>query len=161
MSLNHEFVIVDDLNKSNWTNLTSDFFENKDTFEYVSVHDDYISYFADFISFFTMHNPCKNDDVEGLCYYGVTKIPNEKLSDIIKFLEHLLGIFTFAPDEIHLKGEYITEYSETPNAAGYYEDGHYEMLKISKEKMLKKLQSLINLFTKAKVEDKCIMHCGI
>lgn len=161
MSLDHEFVIVDDIDKACWYNLSSDFYDNKSKYEYVSVHDDYISYFADFIGFFTMHNPCKNEDVEGLCYWGLTKIPNEKLCDVIKFLEHLLGIFSFAPDEIHLKGAYITEYSETPNVAGYYENGHYEMLKISKEKMLKKLQSLIDLFTKAKVEGKCIMHCGI
>ena len=49
VSLNHEFVIVDnDIDKSNWNKISSDFYKNKKNFEYVAIYDDYIQYFSDF-----------------------------------------------------------------------------------------------------------------
>lgn len=84
MSLNHEFVIVD--NESNWKKLHSEFYKNKKNFEYVAINDDYIQYFDDYFNFFTLYNPARNEEVQGLCCYGVTKIPSS-------FLESVINIF--------------------------------------------------------------------
>ncbi len=161
MSLNHEFVIVDDIIKSNWNNLTSDFYANKANYDFVSIHDDFLRYFGDYFSFFKLYNPCKDETISNICFCGVTKIPHEVLGDAIKILENFYGIFSLAPDEIKLTGDFVFEHLDMPNSAGYYEKGHYETLTISKEKMCGKIHDLINLFSKAKNEKKCIMHCGV
>lgn len=159
MSLDHEFIIADE--DSNWKNLSSEFYKNKKNFEYVAIHDDYIGYFDDYFNFFTLYNPALNEEVQGLCCYGVTKIPFETLESVIKMLKHILGIFEFAPDEINLKGNYVCRFAEKPGFTGNYEEGYFERLKISKEKFYKKLNDIIILFSKAKDENKCIMHFGI
>lgn len=159
MSLNHEFVIVD--NKSDWKQQSSEFYKNKKIFEYATVQDDYIQYFGDFFKFFTLYNPSRNENVKGLCYYGVTIIPLNTLESVLKMLEHILGIFEFAPDEIILKGNYVCGFADKPDFTGNYEKGYFETLKINKEKFCKKLNDIILLFSKAKTEKKCIMHLGI
>jgi len=159
VSLDHEFIIAD--KDSNWQNLSSEFYKNKKKYEYVAIHDDYIGYFDDYFNFFTLYNPALNEEVHGLCYYGVTKIPFEVLESVIIMLKHILGIFEFAPDEINLKGNYVCGFAEKPDFTGNYENGYFERLKISKEKFCKKLKDIIILFSKAKDENKCIMHFGI
>ena len=161
MSLNHEFVIVDDITKSNWYDLSSDFFENKAKYDYVSIHDDFVHYFSDYTRFLKLYNPCKDEIVSNLCFYGLTKIPYEVLGDAVKILEHLLGIFTLAPDEIKLTGNFVFEDLDTSDSAEYSAKGHYETLTTSKDKMCRKIQDLINLFSKARNEKKCIMHFGV
>ncbi len=159
MSLNHEFIIVD--RDSNWEKLHSEFYKNKENFEYVSVYDDYIQYFGDYFNFFTLYNPARDEEVQGLCYYGVTRIPFEVLDSVKKMLEHILGIFEFAPDEMNLTGNYVCGFAEKADFTGNYEKGYFERLKISKEKFCKKLKDVILLFSKAQNENKCIMHFGI
>ena len=161
MSLEHNFVIAGE--SDDWMHVSSQFFDNPGAFEHVNVHDDYISYFGDFIQFFDFVNPCRKNEIHnGLCYYGVTLIQNERLDSAIKLLEHFLGIFQLAPENISLTGNYVIEESETPDpVSGFYEKGHFEMLKTTKEKIVKKLEELIALFSKAKQENKCIFHFGI
>lgn len=159
MSLNHEFVILD--NESNWEKQSSEFYKNKKEFEYVAIHDDYIQYFSDFLKFFTLYNPARNENVQGLCYYGVTIIPSDVLQSILKMLEHFLEIFESAPDEISLTGNYVCGFADKPDFTGNYEKGYFETLKISKEKFCKKLNEIILLFSEARTEKKCIMHLGI
>ena len=159
VSLDHEFIIVD--KESNWEKLHSEFYKNKKNFEYVAIHDDYIQYFEDYFNFFTLYNPARNEEVKGLCYYGITKIPLDALESVIKMLKHILGIFEFAPDELNLTGNYVCGFAEKPNFTGNYEKGYFERLKISKEKFCNKLKDVIMLFSKAKNENKCIIHFGI
>ncbi len=145
MSLNHEFIIVDD--ETNWKELSSEFYINKNNFEYVAISDNYIQYFTDFFRFFTLYNPTRNENVQGLCYYGITKIPFDSLESVLKMLEHILGIFELAPDEIKLTRNCNKE--------------SFESLKISKNKFCKKTNDIISLFSKAKNTKKSIMHFGI
>ena len=135
------------------TNFYNDPMDEKGNYHY--------GYFDDYFNFFTLYNPALNEEVHGLCYYGVTKIPFEVLESVIITLKHILGIFEFASDEINLKGNYVCGFAEKPDFTGNYENGYFERLKISKEKFCKKLKDIIILFSKAKDENKCIMHFGI
>ena len=56
---------------------------------------------------------------------------------------------------------FVFEHLDTHAPSEYTEKGYYETLTISKEKMCGKIHDLINLFSKAKNEKKCIMHCGV
>lgn len=154
MSMNHEFVIVDEnLCKENYDNFTSDFFSDKSKFRYVSIHDSFVRYFSDYTRFIECYNPCCDEKVYGLCLLGITKIPFEKLESVIEILNCIHRIFSFSQENIKLKGEYVFENTD--------KDGDYERIEIKKEKFLHKLEKLIDLFKLAKREEKCIMHCGL
>lgn len=155
MGLDHDFFIVDDVDKSSWSRLSSEFLDDRRKFEHVSVYDGYLSYFGDYTRFLPLWNPCRDEPCEGLCMCGITKIPNGSLAPAIEILGHLLGIFSLAPDEVRLRGGFVME----DEGEGW--EGHYEMLRTSRDKICGKLRALIDLFSKAKAENKCIMHCGI
>ena len=162
VSLNHEFVIVDnDIDKSSWNKISSDFCKNKKNFEYVAIYDDYIQYFSDFFNFFTLYNLARDENIQGLCYYGVTKIPFEALDSVLEMLELILRIFEFAPDEINLTNNYVCVFAHNPDFIGNHKKGYCKRLKISKDKFCKKLKDVIKLFSKAKTEKRCIIHIGI
>lgn len=157
MGLDHDFFIVDDVDKSSWLRLSSEFLADRRKFDSVSVHDDFVSYFGDFICFLPLWNPCLDKPCDGLCMCGITKIPKEALPPAAGILEHLLGIFSLAPSEVRLTGDFVMD---DPAADGSW-TGHYERLAAGRDEICGKLRELIDLFSKAISENKCIMHCGI
>ena len=114
-----------------------------------------------FFNFFTLYNLARDENIQGLCYYGVTKIPFEALDSVLEMLELILRIFEFAPDEINLTNNYVCVFAHNPDFIGNHKKGYCKRLKISKDKFCKKLKDVIKLFSKAKTEKRCIIHIGI
>ena len=148
--LYHEFFIVNRLlNNENYYILT------KDRGETVSLEDDFILYIYDSLKWVKSYNPSKQEFCMGLCLYGVTQIYGESLSKFKNIIRTYRNLFEYAPSSIILKGSYSVQQSNNADLGGY------EVLVFDKDKLLKKLDMLIDMCQKALVGNNYLLHYGI
>jgi len=120
-------------------------------FDYVSIHDDVLRYFNDYFTWIRFYNPCKKENIYGLCHYGVTTIYKDALFQVKNLIDGLLIIFSIAPNMIELHGNYIINNNT----------GCYEKIYIKKQEIICVFHKLNKLIEKAINEDGYIIHFGI
>ena len=128
---------------------------------YVDIHDDFINYFNDFFKWIEMYNPSKKEKIYGLCHYGVTVIKNENLKKMAKIIDSIISLFENSPKIMELTGMYTSFVEDIIDEKEILTDGHYEIMKIRKDKFMKKIIKLKNIVKKTIEENGYIIHLGI
>lgn len=149
--LNHVFLVIE--KKSNirvgYSELTKA--------DHVTIHDDSLRYFADSISWVSTYNPIKEEETNGLCWYGYTVITSENVEKLRSIISGWLLIFSEAPDIVELKGSWGWTEGDSPDS------GSYEKLFFSKTELVEKLSKLVSYCdaVRASGGSQCLLHIGI
>jgi hypothetical protein len=115
MGLNHSFIYInpdkytDDIWKKIHYNPLRLENELISEFDFVKIHDNLLRYFHDYFVWIKLYNPCKKEYVNGFCYYGITTIYGDALSQMRNILYGLFSIFENAPDMVRLRGDYLID----------------------------------------------------
>jgi hypothetical protein len=160
MSLIHDFILVNLLNK----NILEDFDfylklvkkENVNDIctikKNIYLEDDYISYFYDTFLRIKSIAPNNPNITYGINRHGITLFNNESYDTFYEVISGWIKIFSVAPEDINLKGEYCCNNKNK---------GNYEIPQIKKNDILNKLNDLINIIAYLKEENYYIIHLGI
>ena len=128
--------------------------------DYVNFHDDLLRYFHDYFVWIKLYNPCKKEYVNGFCYYGITTIHDDALSQMKSILYGLLLIFENAPNMVRLKGNFVKDVAD--NVGNVDRDsGYYEYIYIEKDKIIIFFNKINTLIERAVENKGCILHLGI
>ena len=149
--LNHDFLVIES------GTFSLDNYEEYQKSDHVEIHDDLLGYFADSISWVSSYNPCTEEEVSGLCWYGPTVIPPVSVEKFGKIITGWLLIISEAPDIVALKGGWCWIEGQPS------ETGSYEKLSFSKNELVNKLSKLVSYCEAVKESGckKCLLHIGI
>jgi hypothetical protein len=118
-------------------------------------HDDFLRYFYDTILWVDAVNPCrKNEDIKGICWWGVTLIPFESIGKAMRIFRSWSLLLQESPDEIVLTGGWVDDEGES----GQYEKLSFD--KVSIHKQLDKLISICEIISQSNGE-LCLIHHGV
>ncbi|WP_426453120.1 hypothetical protein ACP26L_13305 [Paenibacillus sp. S-38] len=118
--------------------------------------DGMFAYMQDSLSWIETHNPSKNVREYGFNRYGQSMVERRGAEKFLRLMEAWFLIFSEAPDQVILTGEYTWDGAEAP-----IESGYYEPLTFQREEMLDCLGRLISFAKKVQEEDYIIIQCGI
>lgn len=149
--LNHNFLVIEN------GSFSMDKYEQYSKWNSVQIHDDLIGYFSDSLSWILSYNPCTEEELIGLCWYGSTIIEGGNVIKFSKIISAWLQMISEAPDLVTLKGNWGYAEGESP------ESGSYEMLSFSKKDLVDKLSKLLSFCVTIKESDgsQCLLHLGI
>ncbi|WP_440117783.1 hypothetical protein [Paenibacillus sp. QZ-Y1] len=124
------------------------------TEEHASLEDEFVSYIYDSLLWLDTWNPSTCESCRGLNNYGITVI--EEKEALLKFHQLIrvwIDLFTLAPDQIKLTGDYGFNGTEPR--------GYYETLIYNRVELINELNKLANMAKHAEISGKCIVHFGI
>jgi len=148
--LNHEFMIIEKYSFS------LDKCPEYRKGEKVEIHDDFLDYISDSLSWVKSLNPCKNEPVFGLCWWGPTIFQDESIQKLENIISAWVLLLKNAPSTIELTGGYTWIEGES------HETGEYQKLIYSQKIIVSKLEKLISFCKTIKKENnKCLLHLGI
>lgn len=150
MALMHDFAIID----KSLVNNAGDFIKH-DNPNKVAIHDDIISYIMDTLKWVIGFNPYQNSHVYGLCYHGVTCFDNQLITPFKQIIIHWRNLFTNAPNEFTLTGQWITTIGDNDN-------GEYEKISVNRDELLAQLNALIQYCVQIENDENLVLvHRGI
>ena len=125
--------------------------------DYVEIHDDILGKFYDIFCWINMYNPSMKNYDKGFNTWGITVIKGDNLKKLNSILGALIKVFENAPKNVTFLGYFCFDEpypDDTPR-------GHYEKVKIKKEKLIETFVKFQSITIKAIDTKGYILHLGI
>src|SRR5690554_3669949 len=98
--LNHDFLVIES------GSFSLDKHAEYKELDRIELHDDLLQYFKDTIKWIPSTNPCINEPIMGLCWYGPTLIESSGIEKARNIFKGWVQLLSLAPEEIVLTGSY-------------------------------------------------------
>ncbi|KAB8144822.1 hypothetical protein F8S13_03010 [Chloroflexia bacterium SDU3-3] len=124
----------------------------------IFVPNEIISYINDTLKWLNTINPVSSSkSFLGLNLFGPTIIEPSEISKFVSICEVWVNLFEFAPEDVHLTGDWVSDIDDMGNEG----EGYYEDIFINRSHLIQYIQNIINLSRLAGERDGYILHYGL